>query len=628
MDYISSAVSFSSSHILDKHLHLSHNIVLLFRLLRLLFQNVLLQPGVMLPNDPLDSAELARLLLNAHGVCDGGCASSDDESWRRLFWRSLPSRRSQGRAGSKFGSRFVFPCASLHCLCNSSPLTTTGSCTIQILRYVLFVRQFSRSLQKALHLIHPSADNTNSSRGWKRGCEGQRRIPAKDVGGAAVQPPKNRLNTGRILPSSHSIAIFYPCYQLSAMPRIMRAVALLALLAVPIVHAQADLPDLATVTGVTSTSDAETTATSDATTAGTTATSTGDDDQTSTTETDSAATTSATSDADESTTSGTAATTTATFPDASTSTAAGTFSLSDLPTIAGAGVPTLVIPYTAAAPFMQKSTMPEGTVFIAVGAVLAFMGACVLLWRGLVAWSINRSVKRAALASIRGPEKSGAPGWKSGAGYGVGKHAYNKEYENGSSMSLDALTSAGKPIKPFKDDHDRRQSSAPQQGLFFSPTAQASNRASSAAFDNRSSTYLPAGYYAAPADGVAGGRTSTVGGSLAPYARHSALVNPSPPHSPGMPGSRATSAQYGSRDGLRQNDALRASSRDGRATPLSRDGYGGNDRSSFLYQQPSSSSLAVGTGGNSTGEHMSGQRAPSAVLDDLFQNHGRMNQGS
>jgi len=404
----------------------------------------------------------------------------------------------------------------------------------------------------------------------------------------------------------------------------MRSVALLALLAVPIVHAQADLPDLATVTAATSTSDAETTATSDATTDGTTATSSGD--ETSATDTDSTATTSATSDS-ESTASGTSATTTATFPDASSSTTAGgTFSLTGLPTIAGAGVPTLVIPYTAAAPFMQKSTMPEGTVFIAVGAVLAFMGACVLLWRGLVAWSINRSVKRAALASIRGPEKSGGSAWKSGAGYGVGKHAYNKEYENGSSMSLDALTSAGKPIKPFKDDHDRRQSSAPQQGLFFSPTAQASNRASSAAFDNRSSTYLPAGYYAAPADGTNGRRTSTVGGSLAPYARHSALVNPSPPHSPGMPGSRATSAHYGSRDGLRQNDALRASSRDGRATPLSRDGYG--DRNSFLYQQPSSSSLAVGTGGNSTGEHMSGQRAPSAVLDDIFQNHGRMNQGS
>lgn len=408
------------------------------------------------------------------------------------------------------------------------------------------------------------------------------------------------------------------------MLKTLRSLALFALLAVSIVNAQADLPDLATVTAVTS--DAETTtsagATTDATTGRTTATSSGGDDQTTASETDSAATT---SDADDSTATGTSATLTATFPDATTSTSSGAlFSLTGLPTIAGAGVPTLVIPYTAGAPFMQKSTMPEGTVFIAVGAVLAFMGACVLLWRGLVAWSINRSVKRAALASIRGSDKAST--WKSGAAYGTGKSAYNKEYENGSSMSLDALTSAGKPIKPFKDDHDRRQSSAPPQGLFFSPTAHASNRASSAAFDNRSSTYLPAGYYAPPAEGNSGTRASAVGGSLAPYARHSAIATPSPPHSP-IPGSRATSGYYGSRDGLRQSDGLRASSRDGPGAALSRDGYG-NERNSFLYQQPSSSSLAVGTGGRHSTEHLSGQRAPSAVLDDIFQNHGRMNQGS
>jgi hypothetical protein len=68
------------------------------------------------------------------------------------------------------------------------------------------------------------------------------------------------------------------------------------------------------------------------------------------------------------------------------------FHLTGLPTIAGAGIPTLVIPFTANAPFMQKSSLPEGTFFIAVGAVLAFLGAGVLLWRLLVAWSINRSV--------------------------------------------------------------------------------------------------------------------------------------------------------------------------------------------------------------------------------------------
>lgn len=274
---------------------------------------------------------------------------------------------------------------------------------------------------------------------------------------------------------------------------------------------------------------------------------------------------------------------------------------------------------------MQKSTMPEGTVFIAVGAVLAFLGACVLLWRGLVAWSINRSVKRAALASLRGSDK-GSSAWGGGAGAGR-KSGYYKEYETGSSMSLDALTSTGKNIRSshINMNDEKRMSSAPPAGLFFSPTAQVSNRASSAGGpDNRASGYLPAGYYASPsAAEPAGGRNSTtIGGSLAPYARHSAInPSPSPPGSPSLPNSRNTASYYGggnysSRDGLRSpsRENLRASSRDG---------YG-VQRNSNVYMHPSTSSLAVGTGAGQSGsnEHLAGQRAPSAVFSDLLENHG------
>lgn len=46
---------------------------------------------------------------------------------------------------------------------------------------------------------------------------------------------------------------------------------------------------------------------------------------------------------------------------------------------------------------MQTSSTPEGTVFIAVGAVLGFFGLAVLAWRGLVAWSVNRSVRQSAM---------------------------------------------------------------------------------------------------------------------------------------------------------------------------------------------------------------------------------------
>ncbi|KAL9528572.1 hypothetical protein SMMN14_07709 [Sphaerulina musiva] len=389
--------------------------------------------------------------------------------------------------------------------------------------------------------------------------------------------------------------------------RLMRLIALLLFLSITAVYAQADLPDLATVTNTNEATSAASTGepTTAASTAESSAETTGD-----------AATTDSTASG------GTAAQTTATFPDATSTSSGTTFRLTDLPTIAGAGVPTIVVPYTANAPFMQKSSMPEGTVFIAVGAVLAFLGACVLLWRGLVAWSVNRSVKRAALASIRGTEKPGA--W--GGGHYNSKSAYYKEFEGGSSMSLDHLTSSGKAQKPGKNEEGHRHSSAaPPAGLFFSPTAQASNRASTYSVDNRGSTYLPAGYYALPSgDAPAGGRNSAVLGSshLAPYARNSYMGgnSPSPPGSPNptVPGSRPASNFYGgpgdSRAGLRSGsrDGPRSASRG----PPSRDGYGG--RGSHLYTQPSSSSLAVG---QSTSD-LPGQRAPSAIFDDMLDVHG------
>lgn len=298
----------------------------------------------------------------------------------------------------------------------------------------------------------------------------------------------------------------------------------------------------------------------------------------------------------------------------SSTTGSAIISLSDLPTIAGAGIPTMVIPYTANAPFMQKSNLPDGTVFIAVGAILAFFGACVLLWRGLVAWSINRSVKKAAIASIRGSEKNGGSTWGGSSGYNPVKGSHYRDYA-GSVMSLDHLTSSGKPMKPHFRDSDVKRDSTPPAGLFFSPTASAGiNRDA-----NRSSSFLPAGYYASPSAQPAGGAGSTTigGGNIAPYARHS-QVGPSPPSSPGLPPQSRGSTTY------------RASSRDGLRPPRSRDGYGsarnsymdGTPRHSTIYGQPSSSSLMVGTGGGVSSESIAGSRAPSAYLEDLFENHG------
>ncbi|KAK3053197.1 hypothetical protein LTR09_005823 [Extremus antarcticus] len=326
--------------------------------------------------------------------------------------------------------------------------------------------------------------------------------------------------------------------------------------------------------------------------------------------------------------------------------------LTGIPTIAGAGIPTLVIPWTAGAPFMQQSSLPQGTFFIAVGATLAFLGACVILWRLMVAWSVNRSVKRTAmLASMGGPSEKGGRttssywGGSSGGGYNRmassagpgGKGGYYKDSAYESTVSLDNLTSAGKPMKPhFRDSAIERSSTgtgAPPGNLFFSPTAQAVSQRDSTQNLNRNSSYMPSGYYASPSAQAAGGNSNiAIGGNLAPGSygntnRYSATSGPSPPASPGLPPqTRSSYRQSASRDsmGLRaqSRDGLRAQSRDGLRAPSSRDGLGSNRNSAYLYAQPSSSSLMVGGQSVSDLTTAPNSRAPSAYLEELFDNHG------
>ncbi|KAI5235604.1 hypothetical protein E4T43_09140 [Aureobasidium subglaciale] len=285
-----------------------------------------------------------------------------------------------------------------------------------------------------------------------------------------------------------------------------------------------------------------------------------------------------------------------------TSSAASNTGITDLPTLAGATVPDMVIPFTADAPFMQKSTVPEGTIFIAVGACLAFLGACILAWRAMVAYTINRSVKRAAMASVMASDAK--------TKYGPGGNLY--AMPQGSSLSLDALTSAGKPLSSGGAKKENRKSAQPKadpSSLFFSPTAGQRNSAYMPVSQNRSSTYLPAGYYATPGAQAAGGRDSMVMGgapSLQPtHNRHS----------------RAEYSPPSSRDGSRPRSGLNPHqhSRTGSNALLS--------PTHQLYAQPSASSLAVGIGaqsddGSNVSSQLPGQRAPSAYFDDVLQEHG------
>ncbi|KAJ5178117.1 uncharacterized protein N7500_000816 [Penicillium coprophilum] len=174
----------------------------------------------------------------------------------------------------------------------------------------------------------------------------------------------------------------------------------------------------------------------------------------------------------------------------------------------------VTIPPIANAPYMQESNAPEGTVFIAVGAALGLIGLTLLAWHAMVAWSVNRSVRRAAVMHaseskrlLRGSRKKRSVPYSAAPATDVSLH------------KLGAATRAS--YKP------NRVPSA-NSGLFFSPTAggptasHASLHAAGGA-GNRASTYLPAGYYAA-----AGGSNPAPSGEPL-YSPTAGLSSPSLP---------------------------------------------------------------------------------------------------
>ncbi|PQE11388.1 hypothetical protein CJF31_00001198 [Rutstroemia sp. NJR-2017a BVV2] len=248
------------------------------------------------------------------------------------------------------------------------------------------------------------------------------------------------------------------------------------------------------------------------------------------------------------------------------STGGSTAAATGLPTLAGAfSIPTPTVPPTANAPFMKMSNYPEGTVFIVVGAILGFLALCVLSWRMLIAWSLHRSVKRAAMHQNMVDQKvlfqnPGQP--------------FYKYADKESTISLGGMGKSGKKGRPTTANAPVQS----QSSLFFSPTAHAGGNNAG----NRASSYLPAGYYAAgasaPANGQStahlGDRQSISMSNLAPSSSYlpGHSMGPSPPGSPGY----APHSDYSSQ------------------LDLNRGGGGGD--------------------GN--------VRAPSAYLDDLFDGDG------
>ena len=278
------------------------------------------------------------------------------------------------------------------------------------------------------------------------------------------------------------------------------------------------------------------------------------------------------------TTSATASASAATATVPSSSDTAG---LSGLPKLAQDNYPAPTVPPTADAPFMQKSNLPDGTVFIVFGGALGFFGFLILAWRGLVAWSVQRSVKRAALAQ----SVKYAPIRDPAFDLGKTKGPYSNP-GHGSTLSLEHLGA----VEQNGTGKGGMTSQSARGSLFFSPTAAAAMHTA----NNKVSSYHPAGYYAAgnSAPGSGSGKAHIGGGGIGlsdyrpgsqRYSRGGIIV-PSPPGSPSLPSSRGVGSTYHERMGT-----------------------------VGLTPQTSNGSLNP-----STTPH---GRAPSTYLDELFESH-------
>ncbi|KAF5553969.1 hypothetical protein FMEXI_2170 [Fusarium mexicanum] len=189
--------------------------------------------------------------------------------------------------------------------------------------------------------------------------------------------------------------------------------------------------------------------------------------------------------------------------------------------------PAASVPPTNNAPFMRHSSAPDGTVFIAVGAILGALGLAILLWRLIVGILLHRSVERAAKAQHDENAKTGFP---------APPAPFYKYTDTGSTMSL----SAGRGVR--RTTRGPVLSSTPSaSNLFFSPTAAASGNGAG----NRGSAFLPSGFYAAGTSSPGGQHENNISmtnlrpdsrGHFGTPSRHT--LNPSPPDSPSFQGRR------------------------------------------------------------------------------------------
>ncbi|CAG8192799.1 unnamed protein product [Penicillium olsonii] len=322
------------------------------------------------------------------------------------------------------------------------------------------------------------------------------------------------------------------------------------------VHAQVPADDTSTETDAAQTTDdpstQSTSSVSETTATTSSSTSTSTSSSTSTSTTTSSSSSESTSRTMDTTTSSSTETSSTTTSDSSTSTSSvSTTTTSSTTSSSTTDAAIVTVPPIANAPYMQESSAPEGTVFIAVGAALGLIGLTLLAWRAMVAWSVNRSVRRAAMKHASDNKR-------------MLRNSRKKRSTPYSAVPTDVHL--GK-MGATRSSHKPRVASG-NSGLFFSPTAgpTGSHGSVNAGHSgNRGSTYLPAGYY------NAAGHSNPTAEVYSPTAGLS---------SPSLPSVGAF------------NDPHRQS-------------YAGASTSSLnLNQAPQG-------------------RAPSAYLEDLFENHNQ-----
>lgn len=129
-----------------------------------------------------------------------------------------------------------------------------------------------------------------------------------------------------------------------------------------------------------------------------------------------------------------------------------------MPTLSSTGVPlpTVTVPSNSNNPFMAQSNMPEGTVFIAVGAILGGIVAAVFAWHIVLALVHKRTVRKFNDAYAAGSDRL----------YTESKPRY-RDVEAGRT-GASGPASAGSP----RDPGSGSTRSMINSGLFFSPTAE------------------------------------------------------------------------------------------------------------------------------------------------------------